>query len=80
MTIQEMDEIAIFRTDDAYIAWVRNNSIITPNTDNDISEVLEEHQEDITAVFSEEEGEDILPSHQEWDHKIKLESGTKSTK
>ena len=40
----------------------------------------EEHREDITALFSEKEGEDVLPPHQEWDHKIKLEPGIKPIK
>ena len=80
MTVQEMDEIAISRTDDAYIAWVRNDSIVTPNTDNDMLEVPEEHREDTAALFSEKEGKDTLPPHQEWDYKIKLEPGTKPTK
>ena len=40
----------------------------------------EEHREDTAALFSEEEGEDVLPPHQEWDHEIKLESGTKPIK
>ena len=80
MTVQEIDKIAISRTDNAYIAQVRNNSIVTPNTDNDISEVLEEHREDIVALFSEEEGEDALPPYQEQDHEIKLEQGTKPIK
>ena len=31
-------------------------------------------------LFSEEEGEDALPPHQEWDHKIKLELDIKLTK
>ena len=80
MTVQEIDKIATSRIDDAYIAWVRNDSIVTPNIDNDILEVPEEHQKDTTALFSEEEGEDILPPHQEWDHKIKLELDIKPTK
>ena len=75
-----MDKIVISRTDNAYIAWVKNDSIVTLNTDNNISEVPEEHREDITALFSEEEGEDVLPPHQEWDHEIKLELGIKPTK
>ena len=29
-----------------------------------MSEVLEEHQEDITTLFNKEEGKDILPPHQ----------------
>ena len=65
MTVQEIDEIAISRTDNTYITWVRNDSIITPNIDNDILEVPEEYREDIVALFSEEEGEDVLPPHQE---------------
>ena len=65
MTIQEMDEIAISRIDNTYIAWVKNDSIITPNTDNNMSEVLKEHWEDIIALFNKEEGEDVLPPHQE---------------
>ena len=80
MTVQEMDEIAISRTDDTYIAWVRNDSIVTPNTDNDMLEVSEKHREDAAALFNEEEGEDTLPPHQEWDHEIKLELGIKPTK
>ena len=40
----------------------------------------EEHQEDTVALFNEIEGEDTLRPHQEWDHKIKLEPGTKPTK
>ena len=75
-----MDKIIISRIDNAYIAWVRNDSIVTLNTDNDILEVLEEYQEDVIALFSEEEGEDVLPPHQEWDHEIKLELGTKPIK
>ena len=63
MTIQEIDKIAISRTDDTYIAWVRNDSIITPNIDNDISEVPKEHWEDIIALFNEEKGKDALPPH-----------------
>ena len=43
-------------------------------------EVLEEHQEDMVALFSEEEGEDTLPPHQEQDHKIKLELNIKLIK
>ena len=39
-----------------------------------------EHQKDTAALFSEEEGEDVLPPHQKWDHKIKLEPGTKLIK
>ena len=60
-----MDKIVIFRTDNAYIAWVKNDSIITLNTDNDISEVPEEHREDTVALFNKEESEDTLPPHQE---------------
>ena len=45
-----------------------------------MSEVPEEHQEDVVALFSEEEGEDALPSYQKWDYKIKLEPGIKLTK
>ena len=63
MTVQEINKIATSRTDDAYIAWVRNDSIITLNTDNNISEVPKEHQEDTAALFSEEEGKDALPPH-----------------
>ena len=80
MTVQEMDKIVISRIDDAYIAWVRNDSIITPNIDNDISEVPEEHREDTAALFSKEEGKDVLPSYQEWDFEIKLELGIKLIK
>ena len=65
MTVQEIDKIAISRTDDAYIAWVKNDSIVTLNINNDISEVPEEHREDIIALFSKEEGKDVLPPHQE---------------
>ena len=80
MTVQEIDEIVISRTDDAYIAQVKNDFIITLNIDNDMLEVPEEYQEDMTALFSEEEGKDILPPYQEQDHEIKLELGTKPTK
>ena len=38
-----MDKIIIFRIDNAYIAWVKNDSIITLNIDNNILEVPEEH-------------------------------------
>ena len=80
MTVQEIDKIIISRTDNAYIAQVKNDSIVTPNTDNNISEVPEEHREDITALFNKKEGEDALPPHQEQDHKIKLKPGIKPTK
>ena len=80
MTIQEMNEIIIFRIDDTYIAWVKNDSIVTPNIDNNILEVPEEHREDTVTLFSEKEGKDILPPHQEQDHKIKLELNIKPTK
>ena len=80
MTIQEIDEIATSRIDNAYIAWVRNDSIVTPNIDNTMLEVPEEYQENMIALFSEEEGEDILTPYQEWDHEIKLELGIKPTK
>ena len=43
-------------------------------------EVLEEYRKDIITLFNEEEGEDALPSHQEWDYKIKLKLGIKPTK
>ena len=43
MTVQEIDKIIISRTDNTYIAWIRNDSIVTPNTDNNMSEVLEEY-------------------------------------
>ena len=58
-----MDEIVISRIDDAYIAWVRNDSIVTLNIDNDMSEVPEEHREDMVTLFNKEEGEDALPPH-----------------
>ena len=45
-----------------------------------MSEVPEEYQEDTVALFSKKEGEDTLPPHQEWDHKIKLEPDTKPIK
>ena len=61
MTIQEIDKIVISRIDNTYIAWVKNDSIITPNINNDILEVPEEYQEDTVTLFSEKEGEDILP-------------------
>ena len=80
MTVQEINKITISRIDDAYIAQVRNDSIITLNIDNNISEVPEEHWKDMVTLFNKEEGEDILPSYQEWDYKIKLESGIKLTK
>ena len=80
MTVQEMDEIIISRIDDTYITQVKNDSIVTLNIDNDISEVPEEHREDMVALFSKEEGEDVLPPYQEWDHKIKLKLGIKPTK
>ena len=80
MTIQEINKIATSRIDNTYIAWVRNDSIVTSNTDNNMSEVPEEHQKDTAALFSEEESEDTLPPHQEQDHEIKLEPGIKSTK
>ena len=63
MTVQEMDEITISRIDNAYIAWVRNDSIVTLNTDNDMLEVLKKYWEDTVALFSKEEGEDVLPPH-----------------
>ena len=65
MIIQEIDEIIISRTDNAYIAQVKNDSIITPNIDNNILEVPEEYQEDIITLFNKKEGKDILPSYQE---------------
>ena len=80
MTIQEIDKITISRTDNTYIAQVRNDSIITLNTDNDILEVPEEHREDIAALFNKEEGKDTLPPHQEWDYEIKLEPGIRLIK
>ena len=80
MTIQEMDEITIFRTDNAYIAQVRNDSIVTLNINNDMSEVPEEHREDTITLFNKEESENTLPPYQEWDHKIKLKLGIKPTK
>ena len=63
MTIQEMDKIVISKTDNTYITKVRNDSIITPNIDNNISEVPEEHREDIIALFNKEKGEDALPPY-----------------
>ena len=42
--------------------------------------VPEEHWENTVALFNKEEGKDVLPPHQEWDHKIKLELGTKLIK
>ena len=80
MTVQEINQITISRTDNAYIAQVRNDSIIIPNTDNDILEVLKEHREDTTALFNKEEGKDVLPPYQEWDHKIKLKLDIKLIK
>ena len=80
MTIQEIDKIVISRTDNAYIAQVRNDSIVTPNTDNNMLEVLEEHREDTVTLFNKEEGEDVLPSYQEQDYKIKLKLDTKPIK
>ena len=80
MTVQEINKIIISKTDNAYIVWVRNNSIVTPNIDNNISEVPEEYQEDMITLFNKEEGKDVLPSYQKQDHKIKLESGIKPTK
>ena len=65
---------------DTYITWVRNDSIITLNIDNDISEVPEEYREDIVTLFSEKEDKDALPPHQEWDYKIKLKPGIKPIK
>ena len=70
----------IFKIDDTYIAWVRNDSIITSKTDNDISEVLEEYQEDIITLFNKKDSKNVLPSYQEWDYKIKLKLNTKLTK
>ena len=75
-----MDKIVISRIDNAYIAWVKNDSIVTLNIDNNIPEVPKEHQEDTAALFNEEKGEDVLPPHQKWDHKIKLEPGIKLIK
>ena len=43
MIIQEINEIIISKIDNTYIAWVKNDSIVTLNTDNDILEVLEEY-------------------------------------
>ena len=80
MTVQEIDEIIISRIDDAYITQVKNDSIVTLNIDNNISEVLKEYWEDIITLFSEEEGEDVLPPYQEWDYEIKLELGIKLIK
>ena len=80
MTVQEIDKIIISRTDNTYIAQVRNDSIVTLNTDNDMLEVLKEYWEDITALFNKKKGEDVLPPHQKQDHKIKLELGIKPTK
>ena len=80
MTVQEIDKIIISRTDNAYIAQVKNDSIITPNIDNNILEVLEEYQEDMVALFNKKEDKDALPPHQEQDYKIKLELGIKPTK
>ena len=65
MIIQKIDKIVISRIDNTYIAWVKNDSIITPNIDNNILEVPEEYREDITALFNKEKGEDVLPPHQE---------------
>ena len=50
MTVQEINKITISRIYDAYIAWVKNDSIITPNIDNNILEVLKEHWEDTAAL------------------------------
>ena len=61
MTVQEIDEIIISRIDNTYIAWVRNDSIINLNIDNDMLKVPEEHREDVVALFNKEEGEDVLP-------------------
>ena len=73
MTVQEMDKIIISRINNTYITQVRNDFIITPNTDNDISEVPEEYREDTAALFNKKKGENTLPPHQEWDYEIKLE-------
>ena len=43
-------------------------------------EVPEEYREDTAVLFNKEEGKDILPPYQEWDHKIKLELGIKLIK
>ena len=80
MIIQEIDEIVISRINNAYIAQVKNDSIITPNIDNDILEVPEEYQEDMVTLFNKKEGKDILPPHQEQDYKIKLELDIKPIK
>ena len=65
MTVQEMDKIIISRIDNAYIAWVRNDSIVTLNIDNNMLEVPEEYQKDIITLFNKEEGENVLPPYQE---------------
>ena len=43
-------------------------------------EVPKEHREDTVTLFNKEKGEDILPSYQKWDYKIKLEPGIKLIK
>ena len=80
MIIQEIDKIIISRTDNAYITQVKNDSIITPNIDNNILEVPEEYREDIIALFNKKKNKDILPPYQEQDHKIELESDIKLIK
>ena len=80
MIIQEIDKIVISRINNTYIAQVKNDSIITLNIDNDILEVLEEYREDIITLFNKKKGEDILPSYQEQDYKIKLKLNIKLIK
>ena len=58
-----MNKIIISRIDNTYIAWVKNDSIITPNINNDMLEVSEEYREDIIVLFNKEEGENVLPSY-----------------
>ena len=63
MTIQEIDKIVIFKINNAYIAWVKNDFIITLNINNDILEVPEEYQENIITLLNKEEGKNVLPSY-----------------
>ena len=65
MTIQEINKIIISKIDNTYIAWVKNDFIITLNINNNISEVPEEYQKDTVTLFNKKKGKDILPSYQE---------------
>ena len=74
MSTEEMDQLATSPGDNVFIAWSRPSSD-EPLHPGSSEKTPEEYGNEFEEMFEEAEVGSALPSHQEWDHEIKIEPG-----